>query len=107
GTSFALGRPYMSTNCAKKNSTPRPLAIFWISSSLGSTATAMSSSSSWSEGCITAHRLRSRADSSTPRRPLCVGRHRLQRGPEPHQLHRDLDHQPVVAAQVDPRELAD
>src|SRR5581483_4687844 len=39
GTSFALGRPYRSTNCAKKNSTPRSAAACRTSSSLGSPTT--------------------------------------------------------------------
>src|SRR3954451_22356498 len=42
GTSFALGRPYRSTNCAKKNSTPRSAACSLICSSFGSPATAIS-----------------------------------------------------------------
>src|SRR4051794_7610094 len=105
GTSLALGRPYMSTNCAKKNSTPRPFAIFWISSSLGSAATAMSSSSSWRPGCITQHRAGSRADSSTPGCRSCVRRHRVERGPEANELDGDLDHEPVVLAEVDAREI--
>ena len=32
---------------------------------------------------------------------------RLQSGAEPDELHRDLDHQPVVAAEIDAREVAD
>src|SRR5262245_60082777 len=43
GTSFALGRPYRSTNCAKKNSTPRSAAICRTSSSFGSPATTTTS----------------------------------------------------------------
>src|SRR3954447_22701464 len=108
GMSFALGRPYMSTNCAKKNSTPRPFAIFWISSSLGSVATAMAVLLvGWPPGCITLPKSRVRADSSTPRRRSCVRRGRPQGVPEADELHGDLDHQPVVATEVDAREVAD
>ena len=35
GTSFALGRAYMSTNCAKKNSIPRSFASRRMSSTVG------------------------------------------------------------------------
>src|SRR2546429_2548258 len=107
GTSFALGRPYMSTNCAKKNSTPRPLVIFLTSSSLGSVATAIAPPCGWPTGCITRYRSDVRVESSTSRAGSCVRRRRPESAPEPDELDGDLDHQPVVAAEVDTREIRD
>src|SRR5436305_3062001 len=107
GTSFALGRPYMSTNCAKKNSTPLPLAIFLTASSLGSVATAIAPPCRWPTGCITRYRSGVRVESSTSRAASCVRRRRSERAPKPDELDGDLDHQPVVAAEVDSREICD
>src|SRR5436305_12522951 len=107
GTSFALGRPYMSTNCAKKNSTPLPLAIFLTASSLGSVATAIAPPCRWPTGCITRHRSSVRVESSTSRAGSCVRRRRPERAPEPDELDGDLDRQPVVAAEIDPCEVRD
>ena len=42
GISFALGRAYMSTNCAKKNSMPRSSACARISSTVGAAIVAIS-----------------------------------------------------------------
>ena len=111
GTSFALGRAYMSTNCAKKNSMPRAWTPCgcprrwarrrsrWPCNSsfgdAGLTITAVSASARW------------RA-SYTARGRVCV-RSRGRRAPawRLHQLHGDLDHEPVVLAEVEAGELAD
>src|SRR5690242_7340800 len=105
GTSFALGRPYMSTNCAKKNSTPRPLVIFLTSSSLGSVARAMPSSLSVAARLY--HHAQSRWEVRYLHKIPCETVALEHLAAEPHQLHGDLDHQPVVAPQVDPAEIGD
>src|SRR4029077_16822277 len=102
GTSLALGRAYMSTNCAKKNSTPPFSTSLRTSSSVAMLVSLLvdrrfvSGVPRKRDGGFL-HRLRRR----------CVYAHCPQRGAEPHHPHGDLDEQPVLVAQVDPRELGD
>ena len=108
GTSFALGRAYMSTNCAKKNSMPR---------------------SSDRRSDLVEPRLVRRAIQSPPRRsgtilsPLprggdgrflhgsrggsCVGVAAPSACAQPDDLDGDLDHQPVLAREGRAGELPD
>src|SRR5688572_23571829 len=104
GTSFALGRAYMSTNCAKTNSTPRSCMSFHALSAFHP----MREPPSDVALCLPASTgaMKVRSLHRFPR--LCVRFRRCaERLLELHHLHGDLDHEPVVAAEVEAGELAD
>src|SRR6266511_2057686 len=101
GTSLALGRAYMSTNCAKKNSISPFFTLSRISSRLAMR------SSSVGQG-PREHTARERAR----RWRLCTRENGRLCGLLPAEglfeldhLHGDLDQEPIVLAQVDTREL--
>src|SRR6186997_3460796 len=103
GTSFALGRAYMSTNCANTNSMPRVCMSFQIASAVAVPAILQPSSNvggiALPAGAVrlkvrVAHLLGADVCESAVRRSA-------ERMLELDHLHRDLDREPVVAAQVE------
>src|SRR5262249_46015347 len=108
GTSFALGRAYMSTNCANTNSTPRSCMSFQVAS--GDCVPAIARSSSHL-GAIAvpadATRVKVRVPHLLRRDMWDSVAFRPERRLELDHLHGDLDPEPVVAPEIEARELAD
>src|SRR3990170_600585 len=104
GISFALGRACMSTNCAKKNSIPSSSERVRISSSVG-VVPIQQPPASGCTGTIASRPAREDGSFLQARGAGCVRSGGPERVLQLHELHGDLDHQPVVPAQVDARDL--
>src|SRR5215831_17960649 len=114
GTSFALGRAYMSTNCAKTNSTPRSCICFQTASAVGAAVSVVLSATamplppcSWGAIAVPPAPVAGEGAVSPHSGRLCVGFCASQHPLQLHHLHGDLDHEPVVTAQIESRELGD